>query len=158
MIQENQSHCESKNYCRWLNIGQQATQTKRLESACLFVSWLLMWLFCLFFSYCFDCSFCGFFLFEYYFLVVFVLFCCFCLTKRCTVPCALVRKPISRRNRQTIPAIRDFIFVKDYRAALYVCVEKETLDGFKTQLISKLIFNNGFKLKFGRKELKSQNI
>ena len=62
----------------------------------------------------------------------------------------LVRKPIFRRNRQTILAIRDVIFVEDYRAVLYACVEKETPGGFKTQLISWLIFQNDFKSRFGR--------
>ena len=73
VIQENQNYCEYENYCRWLNIGQQATQAKSLEFACLFVLWLLIGWFCLFFSYCFDCGFCGFFSF----LILFS--CCFCL-------------------------------------------------------------------------------
>ena len=130
---------------------KQATQAKSLEFACLFVSWLLICWFCLICSYCFDCGFCG----ILSFLILFS--CCFCLgllllfDTGCTVPCALVRKPIFRRNRQTILAIRDVIFVKDYRAVLYACVEKETPGGFKTQLISWLIFQNDFKSRFDRK-------
>ena len=149
VIQENQNYCEYENYCRWLNIGNRQPKLKAwsllvyLFHGCWFVDFAWFVPIVLIVVFVVFCP------FEYYFLVVFVLVCCFCLTQRCAVPCALVRKPIFRRNRQTILAIRDVIFVEDYRAVLYACVEKETPGGFKTQLISWLIFQNDFKSRFG---------